>query len=63
LLRDHKWHGTLEIISVGGTEGMRRLRELDEIGYSIERSIVGHNRWEYRLVEDDVITDAALSIV
>lgn len=61
LLLDLEWHTTVEVssVSVGGSEGCRRIRELTEecraghrVGYTdIERkSIQGSNQWEYRLV-------------
>lgn len=53
LLQDGAWHSTAQIIhpTVGGSEGMRRLRELRALGYPIEkRPHAGHDDNEYRLM-------------
>jgi hypothetical protein len=51
LLSDGRWHSTYAINAVGGTEGTRRLRELREQGYEIEkRSMPESMQFEYRLV-------------
>lgn len=51
LLRDHKWHSTVEINYAGGTEGTRRLRELRTDGYVIEGRRLPHAyQWEYRMI-------------
>lgn len=52
ILRDGLWHATSEFLGpkVGGSEGMRRLRELKMKGFRIERrKIKGSSQWEYRL--------------
>jgi hypothetical protein len=53
LLQDGEWHSTSGINhpAVGGSEGTRRLRELRELGYPIEKHRrEGHDDYEYRLV-------------
>lgn len=54
LLSDGKPHDTAEICEVGGTSGMRRLRELREevrsFGLVIRgEKIQGGNMWRYRM--------------
>ncbi len=52
LMIDQKWHRSLQILdAAGGTEGLRRLRELRSIpNVLVERRRVGTNRlFEYRL--------------
>ncbi len=47
------WVGGPELASVrcGGSEGLRRLRELRELGHVIEKKrLEGHNYFSYRLV-------------
>jgi hypothetical protein len=53
LMLDFQWHQTMEIIQVsGGSEGMRRLRELRQ-HYEIERNrVIGSRQWQYRLVPE-----------
>lgn len=57
LLQDHQWHQTMDIIhAAGGSEGMRRLRELRRapFNYPIESSTVpGSRQWQYRLMKDN----------
>ena len=53
LLGDGNWHRTSEIngITVGGTEGVRRLRELRAQGCNIQkRRVAGSTQFEYRLI-------------
>lgn len=51
VLRDGQWHGAAEIISRSGyTEAMRRLRELRDYGYAIEKRGNGRS-YEYRLTQ------------
>jgi hypothetical protein len=50
LLADGYFHTSEEICRVGGTSGLRRLRELREMGYPIHgEPIPGSNMWQYRL--------------
>lgn len=50
MLEEGNWVTTMDLVQAGGTEGPRRLRELREFGYLIERrSIKDSNQWEYRL--------------
>ena len=55
LLRSQEWSSTVEIssVEVGGSEGMRRLRELRvDHGYNIiKRHKEGSTQYEYKLVE------------
>lgn len=53
VLRSRRWTPGFDITSpdVGGSEGLRRLRELRAQGYDIKtRKIEGSNAFEYRLV-------------
>lgn len=57
LLSDGEWHSTVEIesVSVGGSQGTRRLRELRADGNWIEqRRKAGSTQYEYRLVQEAV---------
>lgn len=58
LMRDGQWHSAQTIIEASGIrEGLRRMRELRQLNYRIERMRVGQSRdWHYRLVIAD--TDA-----
>jgi hypothetical protein len=52
VLLDGQWHATTELLGpkVGGSEGMRRLRELRERGWAIQkRRREGSAQWEYRI--------------
>jgi len=47
------WVGGPELATVrcGGSEGLRRLRELRQLGHTIEKKrLEGHNYFSYRLV-------------
>lgn len=50
ILSDGEWHSGVELSqeSTGGTEGLRRLRELSEMGYDIERRPTTESAWDYR---------------
>lgn len=53
MLRSRRWTPGYELTqpNVGGTEGLRRLRELRSEGFEIKsRPMVGSNAYEYRLV-------------
>lgn len=54
VLKDGEWHDGPELThpEVGGSEGLRRLRELREKGYTIEmrRKAKGRTTRQYRLV-------------
>ena len=51
LLSDGQPHTTMEIIKAGGASGMRRLRELRELGFNIiGEAIKNSNQWRYHLV-------------
>ncbi len=50
LLLSGEWKTTIEVNSVGGTEGTRRLRELRKQGYKIEKRPTAGRQYEYRLV-------------
>ena len=52
LMRDGQWHTAQAIIDASGQrEGMRRMRELRQIGYQVEeRRETGRREWQYRLV-------------
>lgn len=57
LLRDGRWHSASEIYDVTGQrDGMRRLRELRQVGYRIERSRASEDsrEWWYRLAPEAV---------
>jgi hypothetical protein len=44
---------TLEITEVAGSEGVRRLRELRQMGYTIvSRRIAGSSQWVYVLLDE-----------
>ena len=52
ILLDGQWHPTTEFLGprIGGSEGMRRLRELRRKGFAIEaRRRKDSAQWEYRL--------------
>ena len=53
VLSDNEWHAGYELTraSTGGSEGLRRLRELRADGYNIEgpRSMKGRTTMLYRL--------------
>lgn len=52
VLSDGRYHKTSEFLgpNVGGSEGLRRLRELRAKGFQIERKkIAGRSSWMYRL--------------
>lgn len=52
LMLDYEWHSASEILEVAGQrEGIRRLRELRQRGYEVEKKRPNkHNReWYYRL--------------
>jgi hypothetical protein len=54
VLKDGLWHAGHELTgpAAGGSEGLRRLRELKERGYRIEaRRIAGRASWEYKWIE------------
>ena len=56
VLSDGRYHKTSEFLGPdkGGSEGMRRLRELKTRGYVIERrKINGSSQWEYRLKTEE----------
>lgn len=49
---DGNWVGGPELANrrCGGSEGLRRLRELRQLGYAIEKKrLEGHNYFSYRL--------------
>lgn len=49
------WVDTMDVChpDVGGSEGMRRLRELRNDGNSIEkRKKKGSSQWQYRLIDE-----------
>ena len=53
LLQDGEWHSTAQIghPAIGGSEGMRRLRELRKMGYPIvKQRHEGHDDWLYQLL-------------
>lgn len=53
LLKDGRWHSATEIYEVTKQrDGMRRLRELRQLGYVIERSRPDESsrEWHYRMV-------------
>jgi hypothetical protein len=61
LLRDGQWHTTMEIndVTVGGSEGCRRLRELRRLVRNArlppycniqKRKVPDSNQWEYLLI-------------
>jgi len=53
VLNDHKWHAANELTrgNTGGSEGLRRLRELRAEGYRIEgpKTVKGRTTRMYRL--------------
>jgi hypothetical protein len=53
LLRDGRYHDTLEVIRVGGTRGPARIHELRERGYVIE-CVGERGRHRYRLLPQAV---------
>jgi len=65
LMGDGEWHKAHEIADpeVGGSEGLRRLRELRAAGHSVEKRKYTEGTWEYRLgyasPEDDLVTGRA----
>jgi len=55
---DGKWVGGPELANrrCGGSEGLRRLRELRVLGYAIEKKqLEGHNYFSYRLTSGDLV--------
>jgi hypothetical protein len=52
LMRDGEWHTAQAIIDASGQrEGLRRMRDLRQIGYRIEQHRPdGSREWSYRLV-------------
>jgi len=53
LMRDGQWHSATEIIDAAKQrEGLRRMRDLTQIGYTIEKHRPeGSREWRYRMVE------------
>lgn len=53
LLSDLQWHDGPQICApgVGGSEGLRRLRELRQSGHQIEKRQISPGTWQYRLTE------------
>ena len=50
LLASNEWVSTWDLVQAGGTEGLRRLRELRNEGYVIEkRRKEDSAQWEYHL--------------
>lgn len=55
LMQDNRWHKVQAICSAAGgrggfaTEGLRRMRELRQCGYDIERVKLGPGTWAYRI--------------
>ena len=74
LLSDGDWHATMEVndVSVGGSEGCRRLRELraecieGKRGFwrdiECKKSATGSDQWLYRLVTGPAKPDRQLSL-
>lgn len=53
LMRDGRWHGSQEIIAASGIrDGLRRLRELRQLGCTVERRLVSGRNFEYRLKQN-----------
>ena len=55
VLADGEWHDGYALChpGIGGSEGLRRLRELREDGHDIEmRRVPGRNTRQYRLVRE-----------
>lgn len=52
LMRDGQWHSAQSIIDASGQrEGLRRMRDLRQIGYVLEQHRPeGSREWSYRLV-------------
>ena len=52
LMRDGEWHTAQAIIDASGQrEGLRRMRDLRQIGYAVEQMRPeGSREWSYRLV-------------
>jgi hypothetical protein len=53
LMRDRAWHRAQRVIDVSGQrEGLRRMRELEGIGYRIDkrRVVADQREYEYRLL-------------
>jgi hypothetical protein len=52
LMRDGQWHTAQAIIDASGQrEGIRRMRELRQIGYTVEQMRPeGSREWSYRIV-------------
>lgn len=51
LMMDNQWHPATEIREVGGSEGLRRLRELRKDGYVVTKRRIkeGGGSFEYRV--------------
>lgn len=51
LMMDREWHTAREIVkAAGGSEGLRRLRELRDLGAIIEKHRMRNRRmWKYRI--------------
>ena len=51
LMLDHKWHTANEICepSLGGREGLRRLRELRKDGWIVDKRRLNGGTFEYRM--------------
>ena len=52
LMKDGQWHSAQSIIDASGQrEGLRRMRDLRQIGYTVEQMRPeGSREWSYRLV-------------
>lgn len=51
LMSDNEWHFAQEIIDRSGTrEGLRRMRELRQHGFTIERRYHDNREYQYRLL-------------
>jgi len=50
LMQDQRWHSAAAIRRVGGSEGLRRMRELRKDGWKIikRRPAEDSGSWEYR---------------
>jgi hypothetical protein len=57
LMLDGAWYSAPQICAAAGdefgpaSEGLRRMRELRQRGYRVERKHIGRRTWHYRLVE------------
>lgn len=51
LMSDGEWHTAVEIRRIGGSEGLKRFRDI-RTGKTWGKRHLGHGLWEYRIVKE-----------